>query len=479
MTEENSETKTDEKPTMEPLKYADFFNETSKYTNGNHEASCKECAEKFEMVGILEVHMSKVHKCDPMNFCDECGTGFKRRMGMILHFRQTHMAPDETYGKALGCDICDAFLVINGFSSYDELVDHTESVHGADTFINTPGNAGRSKCPLCTGAFTYRKGMIEHMQVIHGDHLSGKMLQLKGDDKEKFCTDRRFKCQHCDRLFTVRKSLVSHMEKIHKDFTGCKYGTATVNDKQIMFTGKSPRTPVEGKKTPSERKKTPISKYLKDYHIDVSSNTAIQQCPKCPQVFTRKAILDMHIRMSHKSKDTPVVPVAEESLALPATSKEIEVKKEEEPEKEESVEPEKVEIIDSAIKDISEDVQIKEEIIETKVEEEEETVEPPRKRLRKQQSPLVKEVTDDSFYTKEELAVSKLENHHLFFDDDVPCEANTPLEEDRECCPKCDRKFITYFSMMRHVAFAHYPAETARLMKLPAIPRNTKELKAK
>ena len=59
------------------------------------------------------------------------GTGFKRRMGMILHFRQTHMAPDETYGKALGCDICDAFLVINGFSSYDELVDHTESVHGA------------------------------------------------------------------------------------------------------------------------------------------------------------------------------------------------------------------------------------------------------------------------------------------------------------------------------------------------------------
>ena len=171
------------------------------------------------------------------------------------------------------------------------------------------------------------------------------------------------------------------MEKIHKDFTGCKYGTATVNDKQIVFTGKSPRTPSEGKKTPSERKKTPISKYLKDYHIDVSTNTAIQQCPKCPQVFTRKAILDMHIRMSHKSKDTPVVPV-EESLAQPATSKEIEVKEEEpekeegvEPEKVEVLEPEKVEIIDSAIKDISEDVQIKEEKIEMKEEVEEEIVE--------------------------------------------------------------------------------------------------------
>ena len=62
------------------------------------------------------------------------------------------------------------------------------------------------------------------------------------------------------------------------------------------------------------------------------------------------------------------------TLALPATSKEIEVKQEE-PEKEESVEPEKVEVIDSAIKDISEDVQIKEEIIETKEEIEEKTVE--------------------------------------------------------------------------------------------------------
>ena len=65
--------------------------------------------------------------------------------------------------------------------------------HFQDTFINTPGNAGKSKCPLCPGAFTYRKGMIEHLQVIHGEHLSGRLLQLTGDDKEKFCTDRRFK----------------------------------------------------------------------------------------------------------------------------------------------------------------------------------------------------------------------------------------------------------------------------------------------
>ena len=74
------------------------------------------------------------------------------------------------------------------------------------------------------------------------------------------------------------------MEKIHQDYTGCKYGTATVNDDQIIFTGKSSKTPIEGKKSPSLRRKTSaISKYLEDYHVDISHNPGIQQCPKCPQ----------------------------------------------------------------------------------------------------------------------------------------------------------------------------------------------------
>ena len=39
------------------------------------------------------------------------------------------------------------------------------------------------------------------------------------------------------------------------------------------------------------------------------------------------------------------------------------------------------------------------------------------------------------------------------------------LEE--ECIIEgCSRKFLSYFSMMRHVAFHHRPARTARLMKL-------------
>ena len=79
----SEESVNEEKP-AESLKYSDFFNDQSNQSNGNHEMSCRICGEKFQMVGILEVHMSKVQKCEPMAYCDECGTGFKRRMGMIL-----------------------------------------------------------------------------------------------------------------------------------------------------------------------------------------------------------------------------------------------------------------------------------------------------------------------------------------------------------------------------------------------------------
>lgn len=122
---------------MEPIRCRDFCDPDSKFVCGNFTVECKLCEDnrEFPNVGLLEVHLNKVHNFQAMESCDECDTSFKRRMGMILHFRQTHMAPDPGYGKALGCDICDAFLVINGFSSYDELVEHTAKVHGEVRFL--------------------------------------------------------------------------------------------------------------------------------------------------------------------------------------------------------------------------------------------------------------------------------------------------------------------------------------------------------
>ena len=82
------------------------------------------------------------------------------------------------------------------------------------------------------------------------------------------------------------------------------------------------------------------------------------------------------------------------------------------------------------------------------------------------------DANNGSFYSKEELDLNKLENHHLFYDDKVNCEASAPFTQDRVFCPKCDRKFIDSSSLQRHVAFRHFPKKTARGMNLTPIPRN-------
>ena len=55
-------------------------------------------------------------------------------MGLITHFRQMHLAlempKDAKYSRPLGCDLCDAFLVINGFTTFAALEKHTKEVHG-------------------------------------------------------------------------------------------------------------------------------------------------------------------------------------------------------------------------------------------------------------------------------------------------------------------------------------------------------------
>ena len=82
------------------------------------------------------------------------------------------------------------------------------------------------------------------------------------------------------------------------------------------------------------------------------------------------------------------------------------------------------------------------------------------------------ESDNGTFYTKEELDLNKLENHQLFYDDKVICEASAPLTQARVFCFKCDRKFIDSSSLQRHVAFRHFPEKTARLMNLTPIPSN-------
>lgn len=118
---------------VKALTFDDLFNDQCVGGIGNRIVTCEECDKEFGNVGIFEMHLQEVHSLDALDHCEKCTNQFKRRMGLIGHLRQVHLAPlveDDTYKRPLGCDLCDAFLVINGFTSYDELDSHTKIIHG-------------------------------------------------------------------------------------------------------------------------------------------------------------------------------------------------------------------------------------------------------------------------------------------------------------------------------------------------------------
>ena len=247
-----------------------------------------------------------------------------------------------------------------------------------------------------------------------------------------------FRCRHCHRLFTVRKSLISHLERIHDDYEGFAYGSSTVASKESAINMRAPKGKVEPvKKTPG-RKRTSISKYLDGISPEMTANPGIQPCPKCPQVFPRKPLLDMHIKMMHK-KDK-----------------------------------------NEAKEDKNEEVKVKTEPkLELKVEKEEPSEEPEQspESIENNETEILEPEGTNDFYTKEEIAVCEAENHSSFYDDSVACAANAPPEEELEPCQfeNCNRKFLTYYSMMRHLAFFHYPEKTASIMNLKVVKRTSEK----
>ena len=58
--------------------------------------------------------------------------------------------------------------------------------------VNTADQA-KSYCPLCRSEFAYRKGMIEHLQVLHGEHLLSELLGVTGSEKDRLMEDLHFK----------------------------------------------------------------------------------------------------------------------------------------------------------------------------------------------------------------------------------------------------------------------------------------------
>ena len=89
---------------------------------------CPTCSRSFYNFGLVEKHEVEVHGAEEtMTSCHlGCNTLFKRRMNVIFHVRsQKHRGV-----VWIGCEICDAFTITNGFKDEKALKEHTTKIHG-------------------------------------------------------------------------------------------------------------------------------------------------------------------------------------------------------------------------------------------------------------------------------------------------------------------------------------------------------------
>ena len=111
------------------LNYKDFCNEEGIFDGGDHASKCNLCDKIFVTAGILEIHLQKIHNEVPLISCEECKPArpFMNRTNLSNHFRKCHAT---LRWNGLVCEICDAFGVINGFSSLEKLGQHFTKAHG-------------------------------------------------------------------------------------------------------------------------------------------------------------------------------------------------------------------------------------------------------------------------------------------------------------------------------------------------------------
>ncbi len=168
-------------------------------------------AKEFPFYGLLERHRVDLHGEDEVMVCGRCATGFKRKMHLVLHWRSTA----HRLIKLVGCDVCDAFGLSNGFPDEENLAEHTDEVHGEGTIINPKEykEGQEYRCPFCRdkAVFKLRRPMMEHLQTAHLEHLYKDLLGVEDEAVRKELMEQKsHQCDMCKRTFRLKSVLEKH-----------------------------------------------------------------------------------------------------------------------------------------------------------------------------------------------------------------------------------------------------------------------------
>ncbi|TRY73454.1 hypothetical protein TCAL_07902 [Tigriopus californicus] len=440
---------------------------------------CEDCGRDFHFYGLLERHLVDIHGEDEMLHCPTCSTSFKRKMN--LHVLVNAKEQSEYF------------------------------------------------CPICQKKFSHRKGMIEHLQVLHGEHLYGDLLKEQGHVKAELLDKRLYRCEDCNKSFRVKSTLNRHREKFHDD-----YSHWSKNPNR----GKPENQQIAAQYLHQQEKTSPPSKPVPPPPKKAKTTDGSVRCPTCQQTFSSSTILNVHSEMVHNQSVSEDLCLEEEDLEVIEDDHERETEvihpqiSQQGPHSPTKAGRRLHELLtrprthnhptssshsrlhgtatgdphhtDSSSEDDEEhlsrryaanlvvrrtstgenDTEWKSSLKTVSIGSDGGVVTRTSARIQTKRSRSEEEASEEDTAKKED----SNSNQESTEEEGDPPKTNKESEEGEEegleakkerivrepmernePCELCDRKFVSYFSMMRHVAFTHRAEKTRRLMKLTLV----------
>ena len=123
--------------------------------------TCDSCSKTFQSKQAKDYHYSTIHSEQHRNErCDTCGKTFSAKVSLIQHIKYVHSDNRQ--------DSCPIRYI--EFKQKKDMRVHMLHIHGFNMSKESYGNLEgqeRFECRICDSTFKYKKGLNEHMRLVH------------------------------------------------------------------------------------------------------------------------------------------------------------------------------------------------------------------------------------------------------------------------------------------------------------------------
>lgn len=227
--------------------------------------------------------------------CSMCDTVFTQQTLLCSHFDQ-HVAKQKV--SVFNCPDC-ALL----YAQKQLMVEHIKSMHGTLKSIEGPPNLGPQQ-PLVTKPLSTSAGQKKaDGNAVNGTDRLGKKAPVvvrKTGSRSK-ANNLGWMCQDCEEWFPEREDYISHMKKEHE---------------KLMK--KHPCRQCEKSFSSSHS----LCRHNRIKHKGIRKVYTCRNCPDSKRTFTKRFMLEKHIRLMHGIKNPDVSQMTESTIIAGSPKKE-------------------------------------------------------------------------------------------------------------------------------------------------------------